>query len=71
MPLQLSLQIFFIDSVVIIRDQILTTESIKKICNDNCKGICQFCGINQNKKSCNCDSKQTTDNRWENLKELV
>jgi uncharacterized protein len=60
-----------IDIGPIIRDQILITESIKKICNQDCKGICQYCGKNQNKGSCNCDSKETTDNRWENLKELV
>jgi len=60
-----------IDIGPIIRDQILTTESIKKICNQDCKGICQSCGKNQNKESCNCDRKQATDNRWENLKELV
>jgi uncharacterized protein len=60
-----------IDIGPIVRDQILTIESIKKICNQDCKGICQYCGKNQNKGSCNCDSKETTDNRWENLKELV
>ena len=60
-----------IDIGPIIRDQILTTEPIKKICNIDCKGICQYCGRNQNKESCNCNRKQNSDNRWENLKELV
>jgi len=60
-----------IDIGSIIRDQILITEPLKKICNKQCKGICQYCGKNQNKETCNCNHGQTTDNRWENLKELV
>jgi len=60
-----------IDIGPIIRDQILITEPLKKICNKQCKGICQYCGKNQNNKTCNCNQEQTTDNRWENLKELV
>ena len=60
-----------IDIGPIIRDQILITEPLKKICNKQCKGICQYCGKNQNNETCNCNQEQTTDNRWENLKELV
>ena len=60
-----------IDIGPIIRDQILTTEPIKKICNSDCKGICQYCGNNQNKKNCKCSGKNIQDSRWENLKELV
>ena len=61
-----------IDIGPIIRDQILTTEPIKKTCNTDCNGICQYCGKNLNKYSCKCDSNQNTDdNVWNKLKELV
>ena len=61
-----------IDIGPIIRDQILTTEPIKKTCNTDCNGICQYCGKNLNKYSCNCNSNQNTDdNVWKKLKELV
>ena len=61
-----------IDIGPIIRDQILTTEPIKKTCNTDCNGICQYCGKNLNKYSCNCNSNQNTDdNVWNKLKELI
>jgi|TARA_B100000579_G_scaffold139570_1_gene113444 uncharacterized protein len=60
-----------IDIGPLIRDQILMTEPIKKVCNSDCKGICQYCGQNQNENSCNCDNKQPTDDVWENLKQFV
>ena len=60
-----------IDIGPLIRDQILMTEPIKKVCNSDCKGICQYCGQNQNENSCDCDNKQPTDDVWENLKQFV
>ena len=47
------------------------TEPIKKVCDSDCKGICQYCGQNQNENSCNCDNKQPADDVWENLKQFV
>ena len=60
-----------IDIGPIIRDQILMTEPIKKVCHSDCKGLCQHCGQNQNENSCNCDNKQPVDDVWENLKQFV
>ena len=40
------------------------------LCSDDCKGLCPVCGINLNKKSCNCRAK-TVDPRLANLSELL
>jgi len=43
---------------------------LKPLCSDECKGLCQQCGANLNKKTCNCRSEDA-DPRWEGLKKLL
>ena len=40
------------------------------LCKDDCKGLCPVCGIDLNKKSCNCRAK-TVDPRLAKLSELL
>ena len=42
----------------------------KILCKDDCKGLCPVCGIDLNKKSCNCRAK-TVDPRLAKLSELL
>lgn len=42
---------------------------LKKLCKDECKGLCPHCGQNLNEGSCNCDVKVDND-IWEPLKKL-
>ncbi|MFC1554589.1 DUF177 domain-containing protein [candidate division KSB1 bacterium] len=42
---------------------------MKKICKENCKGLCSECGINLNNKKCDC-LKEIIDPRWDALKEI-
>ena len=44
----------FIDFTSIICEQILLQIPIKKLCREECKGLCPHCGMNLNNCSCNC-----------------
>jgi len=46
----------FIDLTAIICEQIILQIPMKVLCSEDCKGLCQHCGINLNKASCNCSS---------------
>jgi uncharacterized protein len=44
----------FIDLAPVICEQIILQVPIKVLCSEDCKGLCQRCGINLNNSSCNC-----------------
>lgn len=52
-----------------IRDYALLAIPMKKLCIEDCKGLCTECGKNLNVGSCDC-IKHETDNRWLPLQEL-
>lgn len=52
-----------------IRDYALLSIPMKKLCKDDCRGLCPKCGKNLNEGDCDCDS-QTSDPRWLPLKDL-
>lgn len=52
-----------------VNSEILLSLPMKALCNKNCKGICQVCGINLNNTSCNCNTEDI-DPRLSILKEL-
>lgn len=58
-----------IDITEIIENNIFLALPIKKLCSENCKGLCQKCGINLNYHSCNCDN-EVIDPRLAKLKDL-
>lgn len=58
-----------IDITDIIKNNIITSLPIKKLCKVDCKGLCQHCGENLNLKSCNC-VKDEIDPRFAKLKDL-
>ena len=43
---------------------------IKKLCKDDCKGICSHCGADLNNEKCKCPDKPV-DPRWDNLRKLL
>ena len=57
----------FIDITSIICEQILLQIPIKKLCSEECKGLCPHCGMNLNHSSCNCHLS-AVDNRMAVLK---
>jgi len=52
-----------------LRDYAILSVPMKKLCNEDCKGLCYSCGKNLNNGSCKCETKQA-DHRWQPLIEL-
>ncbi len=56
-----------LDITEIVENSIISTLPIKRVCKDDCKGLCQVCGYNLNYGTCSCD-KEDVDIRFEALK---
>ena len=54
----------------IVENAIISTLPIKRLCKDNCKGLCQSCGANLNKEKCSCNNEDI-DLRLAGLKALL
>ncbi len=52
-----------------VRDYVLLSIPMKKLCKEDCRGLCPKCGKNLNEGSCNC-LKSKIDDRWLPLLEL-
>jgi uncharacterized protein len=59
-----------LDLTSTVRDTIHLAVPMKALCREGCKGFCPLCGINLNKKKCNC-KREKVDPRWEPLKKLT
>lgn len=53
-----------------IKDALILSIPMKKLCHENCRGICPGCGANLNYEECRCNF-QRIDPRWEVLKALT
>ena len=58
-----------IDISNIIENNIVMALPVKKLCRQDCKGLCQNCGVNLNNSSCKCDDINI-DPRLAKLKDL-
>lgn len=47
-----------IDLASEIADQVVLEIPLKPLCNDRCKGLCSFCGIDLNQAACSCGQEQ-------------
>ena len=52
-----------------VRDFTILAVPMKKLCSEECKGLCSRCGKNLNEGDCSC-SKEAADVRWLPLMEL-
>lgn len=59
-----------IDLTEVVREQIILAVPMIPICNEDCKGLCPYCGQNLNQCKCVCVGK-TIDPRWSKLQDLV
>ena len=57
-----------IDLSSVMLEPILIDLPMKVVCDPECKGLCDQCGINLNTSSCTC--QPTTDTRWQELAEF-
>ena len=53
----------------VLREFVLLTLPMQRVCSEDCKGICPECGQNRNVKECQCRTAQM-DDRWKALKTL-
>ena len=58
-----------LDIIQIVVNCIISTLPIKRLCKEDCKGLCSQCGANKNVKECQCDDFDV-DIRLAKLKEL-
>lgn len=59
-----------LDLSAIADEYFITNLPMKPLCDLNCKGLCQVCGVNQNLENCECASP-TMDPRWRALANLA
>lgn len=53
-----------------VRQALFADIPLKPLCRQDCKGLCQKCGVNLNDITCACD-KIVGDNRWDGLNDLI
>jgi uncharacterized protein len=51
----------------VLREFVLLTLPMQRVCGEDCKGICPVCGQNRNQKECACHGA-SADDRWAALK---
>jgi len=59
-----------IDFTEVLNEMIILNHPIKKLCKENCKGICADCGTDLNENNCQC-KEAGTDPRWDELRRLI
>ncbi len=58
-----------IDLTPILQDQLLLAFPQKSVCREDCRGLCQRCGQNMNRGTCQCADREI-DPRLESLKKF-
>ena len=53
----------------VLREQVLLSIPMQKLCREDCLGICPHCGLNRNTAICGC-RVEAADDRWAALKNL-
>ncbi len=53
-----------------LRETLVLALPVKRLCQEECKGLCGRCGQNLNEKACDCKTGHM-DPRWEKLKTLL
>jgi len=53
----------------VLREFVLLSLPMQRICREDCQGVCPICGLNRNLVNCECAVKQV-DERWAALKKL-
>ena len=58
-----------IDITADVREFVLLSIPMKKLCKEKCKGLCYKCGKDLNKEQCSCNTEEI-DPRWKPLMNL-
>jgi len=65
----LSPDMHIIDLSKDVRDYMILSIPMKRLCKEDCKGLCVKCGSELNEKQCDCEDSEI-DDRWKVLAEL-
>ena len=58
-----------LDTEPILIEQLQLNIPMRKLCREDCRGLCPTCGVDRNEKNCDCEER-TVDSRWDALKNL-
>jgi uncharacterized protein len=58
-----------LDLKELVREQLLLNLPDQFFCREDCKGLCEICGVNRNIENCDCEADDV-DPRWSALKDL-
>jgi uncharacterized protein len=53
-----------------VREQIHLAVPLRRLCREDCRGLCPSCGLNRNTASCDCRPAETADERLAPLRKL-
>jgi uncharacterized protein len=54
-----------------VREQILLGLPMKRVCREDCQGLCLSCGVNRNSGECQCEAAEAVDPRLSPLRDLL
>ena len=54
----------------ILKEQVLLSLPMQRVCSEDCKGICHVCGKNRNETECDCHADNQGNERWGALRKL-
>jgi uncharacterized protein len=57
-----------LDLTAPLREAVVLALPLKRLCREDCRGLCPTCGTNLNHEDCNCGAEKT-DPRWDGLPE--
>ena len=53
----------------VLREHVLLSMPMQRVCREDCQGMCPICGQNRNLINCGCEAK-LVDDRWSALKKV-
>ena len=59
-----------IDLGEMVREQMLLAVPLRRLCRQDCRGLCPSCGVNRNTASCECQPTEPVDGRLAALRKL-
>jgi uncharacterized protein len=59
-----------IDLSPVFHDLVALEEPMKKLCREDCRGLCPGCGVNLNRTACTCTAVPT-ESPWQVLEKLI
>lgn len=54
-----------------IREQLHLDVPLRRVCREDCRGLCPECGTNRNTSTCNCQPREEIDERMAPLRKLL